>query len=259
MKARQTPIFRALTVLAALAVAPCHAAAQTPSAADDPGAQAPPTDAAQAPPADVAAGEAGAPPAEPVGEGAPDAADTAPEGSTQSAEAEAQAEPQPEPVPVTGAFGLELGAVFSPCMVAEVLGEEPITYPDADKVQQTGTRYRVLPKVPNSHFNDYTVDVNRDGVVYSVRGRQQPEAAENLCGVTKELAASLGEKYGKPRGRDPFGNWYVFRDMSVDHYRGIRLYSQRCRRGIYEIVYTDDAARLAPPPVSAEASATSGL
>jgi hypothetical protein len=47
--------------------------------------------------------------------------------------------------------------------------------------------------------------------------------------------------------------------MSVDHYRGVRLYSQRCRRGIYTIFYSDDAARDATAPAPSEPTATSGL
>jgi hypothetical protein len=194
---------------------------------------------------------------------APDAGDAAPDSGTDPAEGDAAVapEPEPEPAPVTAAFGINLGEPFSPCMVAEVLGEESVTYRDADKAEQTGTRYRVVPKVPNSRFTDYAVDVNRGGIVYAVRASFESEGGENLCGITKELAASLEEKYGQPRGRDPFGSWTVFRDMSADHYRGIRLYSQRCRRGIYEIVYSDDAARMAEPipfPV-VEPTATSGL
>jgi hypothetical protein len=264
MKTPPTRIFRALGLAAALAAVPCHAAAQAPPAPDEPaGAQMPPAAPAQDPQQGVAAGETGAAPAEPAGQEAvratPDADDAAPDSGTDPAEGDAPVAPEPEPAPVTAAFGITLGEPFSPCIVAEVLGEESVTYRDADKAEQTGTRYRVVPKVPNSRFTDYAVDVNRDGIVYAVRASFESEVGENLCGITKELAASLEEKYGQPRGRGSFGEWYAFRDTSVEHYRGIRLYSNRCRRGIYEIIYSDDAAKLAPAPAPAEASANSGL
>jgi hypothetical protein len=47
--------------------------------------------------------------------------------------------------------------------------------------------------------------------------------------------------------------------MSVDHYRGIRLYANRCRRGFYQIVYGDDGVKMSPPPPIPEPTATSGL
>jgi hypothetical protein len=166
-----------------------------------------------------------------------------------------------EPAPIISAFGITLGERFQPCMVAEVLGEEAITYRGADKAEHGGIRYRINPRVPNVQFTDYSVDTNADGVIYAIRGEHAPQARENTCAATKELAAALTEKYGKPRGRGGFGEWYAFRDLSVDYYRGIRLYANRCRRGIYEIVYSDDHARMAEPSPSAavEPTATSGL
>jgi hypothetical protein len=175
--------------------------------------------------------------------------------------AETDSEPEQAREPVTGAFGIPLGKRFEPCMVAEVLGEEERTYRGPDKTERIGTRYRVKPKVPNAHFTAYAVDTTSDGVIYAVGGEHEPEVRENKCAVTKELAAALEAKYGKPRGKGGFGEWYAFRDMSVDHYRGIRLYANRCRRGIYSIVYGDDGVKAAEdiPPAVVEPTATSGL
>jgi hypothetical protein len=208
-------------------------------------------------PAEGAPGAGGEPAAEGTETGEAAEAGTA-EGAGL-AEGAQEKEPEKEPTPVTGAFGIPLGERFDPCLVAKVLGEEPVTYRDADKSERKGTRYRVEPKVPNMHFNAYSVETTGDGVIYAIRGDHEPAAKESKCGVTKDIAASLEEKYGKPRGRSPFGHWYAFRDMSVEHYRGIRLYANRCRRGIYQILYGDDGVKGAPPPAPPEPGATSGL
>ena len=65
-------------------------------------------------------------------------------------------------------------------------------------------------------------------------------------------------RQGKARGKGGFGNWYAFRDMSVDTYRGVRLYAPKCRNGRHSIVYSDDNAKTpaAPPePKPEETSA----
>jgi hypothetical protein len=194
---------------------------------------------------------------EPAAEGT-DTADAAAEGAGEQPSSR-EKEPEKEPEQVTGAFGIPLGERFEPCLVAKVLGEEPVTYRTADKTQRKGTRYLVEPKVPNLRFNTYAVDTTADGLIFAVRGDYVPEARESKCDVTKEIAASLEEKYGEPRGRSPYGHWYAFRDMSVKHYRGIRLYANRCRQGIYQIVYGDEGVKGAAPPSAPEPTETSGL
>ena len=214
----------------------------------------PPPAGEQAPPDDAAVSAEGAPES-----GAQPAPGT--EGKAETA-AKGQGEPEApekEPEPVTAAFGIPLGERFEPCMVAKVLGEEEKTYRTPDKTERKGTLYRIEPKVPNTHFNAYSVETTGDGVVYAIRADHEPAVKESKCDLTKEIAATLEEKYGKPRGRSPFGHWYAFRDMSVKHYRGIRLYANRCRRGIYQIVYGDDGVKGAPPPTPPEPGATSGL
>ena len=155
---------------------------------------------------------------------------------------------EPEPQPVTGAFGIPLGERFDADLVETVLSREEKAYRGPDDTELSGTLYRVEPKARDEHFSVYTVATTEDGIIYSIRGEYAAPDATSRCEVTRQLAASLEQKYGAPRGKGSFGEWYAFRDMSVEHYRGIRLYSNRCKRGIYEIVYSDDAARLAPAP-----------
>jgi len=267
MKTEPIRMLAALPIALGLAMGSCLAEAEDANgsksplqpvevAADRKGqVQTPPSPTGeQPPPADAAA------PAEGAAEsGTQPAAGT--EGTAETA-AEDQGEPEAseqEPEAVTGAFGIPLGERFEPCLVAKVLGEEEKTYRTPDKTERKGTLYRVEPKVPNTHFNAYSVETTGDGVVYAIRADHEPAVKESKCDVTKEIAATLEEKYGKPRGRSPFGHWYAFRDMSVKHYRGIRLYANRCRRGIYQVVYGDDGVKGASPPAVPEPSATSGL
>jgi hypothetical protein len=158
----------------------------------------------------------------------------------------AAAEGKP-PEPVTGAFGIPLGERFTPDLVAKVLREGERTYRAADKEQRIGTRYWVEPKITNPNFMSYGVDTTADGIIYAIWGEHEGPDRSSKCDLTKKLAAFLEHKYGKPRGKGAFGEWYSFRDMSVKAYRGIRLYANRCRRGIYSIVYSDDNVRLAQP------------
>jgi len=237
------------------AKAPPQPSEQTASPGDPAAASTPPAGAEPAAASGDAAPGAGS---EPAAEGTNTGAAAVAEG-TENAAGAAEEAPAKEPEPVTGAFGIPLGERFEPCLVAKVVEEEPVTYRTPDKTQRKGTRYLVEPKVPNLHFNTYSVDTTTDGVIYAIRGDYVPEARESKCDVTKGIAASLEEKYGKPRGRSPYGDWYAFRDMSVKHYRGIRLYANRCRQGIYQIVYGDDGVKGSPPPAAPEPSETSGL
>jgi len=226
------------------AKAPPQPSEQTASPGDPAAASTPPAGAEPA----AASGDA-APGAdsEPAAEGTNTGAAAVAEG-TENAAGAAEEAPAKEPEPVTGAFGIPLGERFEPCLVAKVVEEEPVTYRTPDKSPRTGTRYLVEPKEPSIHFNAYSVDTTEDGLIFAVRGDYRPEERASKCDVTKEIAASLEEKYGKPRGRSPYGHWYAFRDMSVKHYRGIRLYANRCRQGIYQVVYGDDGVK-GPAPV----------
>jgi hypothetical protein len=165
--------------------------------------------------------------------------------------------------PISGAFGIPLGERFDPCMVAKVLSQEEKTYRGPNKEERKGILYRVEPKVTNTLFNTYAVATTADGVIYLIRGDQEPKERKPACEVPNTLAAFLGAKYGKMREKGPAGQWYNFRDMSRRTYRGVRLHATRCGRGIYSIVYSDDEARRgapgAKPEPKPEPSETSGL
>jgi hypothetical protein len=167
------------------------------------------------------------------------------------------------PQPVTGAFGIPLGERFDPCMVAKVLSQEEKTYRGPNKEERKGILYRVEPKVTNTLFNTYAVATTADGIIYLIRGDQEPKERKPACEVPNTLAAFLGAKYGKMREKGPAGQWYNFRDMSRRTYRGVRLHATRCGRGIYSIVYSDDEARRGAPEAKSEPkpepSETSGL
>jgi hypothetical protein len=163
------------------------------------------------------------------------------------------------PQPVTGAFGVPLGERFEPYMVAKIISQEEKTYRGPNKEEMKGTLYRVEPKVTNTLFNTYAVATTADGIIYLIRGDQEPAERKPACEAPKTLAALLEAKYGKPREKGPSGQWYNFRDSSQRTYRGVRLHATRCGRGIYAIVYSDDGARLRAPAPKSEPSETSGL
>lgn len=148
-----------------------------------------------------------------------------------------------DPEPVTGAFGIPLGKTFEPTMVATVIGQEEKAYRAADKSELSGTQYHVTPTQPDDYFSTYSLATTADGIIYAIRAEFRAPDKSSRCEVTKEIATNLEQKHGKPRGKGSSGTWYAFRDMSVEHYRGIRLYANRCDQGIYEIVYSDDSLR----------------
>ena len=143
-------------------------------------------------------------------------------------------------LPVKGAFGIELGAPFTAESVKQVISEEGQTYRDRSKAEHTGKLYVVEPLEPDAHFDRYEVSTSADGLVYEIRGSYEDPEKQNLCKQTKEIADGLTGTYGPPRGKGMLGEWYVFRDTRVDHYRGIRLFAPKCRVGRYSIVYRDE-------------------
>ncbi len=163
------------------------------------------------------------------------------------------------PQPVTGAFGIPLGERFEPCMVAKVISQEEKSYRGPNKVEAQGTLYRVEPKVPNTLFATYAVATTADGLIYAIRGDQEPAEPRPACEAPKALAAFLTTKYGKPSSVGPAGDWYGFRDRLRPNSRSVRLHATRCGRGIYSIVYSDDGVRLGASAPKPEPSDTSGL
>jgi hypothetical protein len=147
---------------------------------------------------------------------------------------------------ITGAFGLTLGEVFAPWMVAKVISQEEARYKGRgeDQTEYTGTQYQVEPAIANPHFNQYLVKTNQDGIIYNITARQNPSEKAAACEQSRNLGKLLMSKYGRPRGAGVLGEWYTFRDMTAESYRGIRLYAQRCRNGRYQIQYTDEGAMM---------------
>jgi hypothetical protein len=160
--------------------------------------------------------------------------------------------PEKPPEPVTGAFGITLGAHFEPDLVEKVLSEEPKRYRIADKSERTGTLYRVEPKDPDPNFTAYTIETTEEGTIYRIDGEFVPSERASKCALTKEIAAALKEKYGKPRGKGNYAEWYNFRDLTAEGYRGIRLNAVRCRRGHYSITYEDATFTIGPLPAEAQ-------
>lgn len=160
---------------------------------------------------------------------------------------------------VTGAFGLQLGKRFEPCMVAKVISREEHNYRGRDKAKFIGILYRVEPKVPNRYFNQYAVKTTKGGVIHTIQGGYEPQEKINLCKQTSHLAGLLESKYGKPRGKGMMGDWYTFRESVSGPYRGVRFYAPKCRNGRYSISYSDDNAKQAELTPLPEPTEMSGL
>jgi hypothetical protein len=237
-----------LFALAALGASPLLSAADaSPDGAKPNVETTPPAEPAPAAPAAPAQAKPGEPAAQ-AAEGTPTEGD-APQATTDAAPVVAEpadekaadaTPPEEKPVePVTGAFGLTLGTRFEPSQVEKVLSEEPKSYRVADKSERQGTLYRVVPKSPDPNFTGYAVATTEDGTIYRIRGELSGTDRRSQCAVTKEIAAALAEKHGKPRGKGGFGEWYAFRDQSAPGYRGILVNAARCKRGSYSISYED--------------------
>lgn len=153
-------------------------------------------------------------------------------------------------VPVTGAFGLRLGEPFDPDQVAMVLGERPQTYRGPEGAERAGTRYQVEPLQPSPCFQTYLVNTTQDGRIYAIRADYEDLGRASVCPETKAIAAELEAKYGRPRGKAAFGEWYAFRESLDPLTRHLTFYANRCRRGAYGIAYTDDRTQLTPQPPS---------
>jgi hypothetical protein len=184
-------------------------------------------------------------------------------GSTKPAAAASTAPPEKptsvakEPEPITGAFGMTLGERFEASMVAKVLEQQEQSYRGAEGQELKGTLFVVEPSQPDQHFQNYSVKTTDNGTIYAIQAdyqfeREQVEEKQEKAKQTKELrstcktavkdiAAELRERYGKPRGMGWDGEWYVFRQTSESTDKRVRLFANRCRSGIYSIVYADEA------------------
>lgn len=158
--------------------------------------------------------------------------------------------PDKAPEPIAGAFGLALGDRFAPGLVAKVVSEQEYGYRDRDNVQRKGTVYKIEPKLPHEAFSSYLVATTAAGLIYSITGTYADPEKKSRCDLTQRLATELEQRHGKPREQGSPGDW-SFRDMSVEKYRGVRLYAPQCRSGRYSIIYSDDGARAGAPPSAA--------
>jgi len=160
------------------------------------------------------------------------------------------------PEPITGAFGIALGARFEPSMVAKVLGEQEQTYRGAGGAELKGALVRVEPSQPDQRFQRYSLKTTKDGIIYAIQAdyqleleqdnakqdkAQRAKTVRSTCKTAvKALARELEARYGKARGKGWDGEWFVFRQTSDTSDMRLRLYGNRCRTGMYSLIYTDE-------------------
>lgn len=164
--------------------------------------------------------------------------------------------------PINAAFGIPLGKKFEAGMVKKVLSEESQTYSGKDGEKLKGTIYQVEPNKPDERFQKYTVKTTADGIIYTIKGEYQFETEmakgkqagkvknqrtlRKTCkAVVKKLASELEAMHGKPRGQGYDGEWFSFRQSSETSNKSLRLYANRCRTGLYSIIYIDKLAQKA--------------
>ena len=178
------------------------------------------------------------------------------------AEKETASADEKTPEPISGAFGLELGKRFEPSMVAKVLDQQEQGYRGPDAAELKGSLIQVEPRQPDQRFQRYSVKTTDKGIIYAIQAeyqfeREQAEQKQDKSGkdkakkatslrktckaALKELASEMEARHGKPRGREMTGEWYAFRQISDTSDKSLRLYANRCRSGIYSVVYTDQA------------------
>ena len=167
--------------------------------------------------------------------------------------------PEKEAEPITAAFGITLGERFEPSMVARVISEQPQKYRGPEGMELTGSLIQVEPARPDERFQRYEVKTTDKGIVYAIRAEYQFELKKakedkdkakrstrfrKTCkNAVKALAREFEGRYGKPRGKGWDGEWFAFRQSSETMDKSLRLYSNRCRTGIYSMVLTDEKVR----------------
>jgi hypothetical protein len=194
-----------------------------------------------------AVGQESAEPQQPVSEQAP----AEPAGTEQASV------PGKAPEPITGAFGITLGKLFKPSMVAKVIDKQPHKYRGPEGTQLTGSLIQVEPVQPDERFQRYAVMTTDKDIVYAIRAEYQFELKKakedkdkakrstkfrKTCkNAVKSLAKEMEARHGKPRGAGWDGEWFAFRQFTENTDKSLRLYGNRCRSGIYSVVYTDQA------------------
>ena len=180
--------------------------------------------------------------------------------------AEATTEPQKTVLskkvfePINAAFGITLGKKFDASMVKKVISQKLQTYSGKDGEKLKGSIYQIESNKPDEHFQKYSVKTTVDGNIYSIKGEYQfdkkmakgkqagkvknQRTLRKTCKtVVKKLASELEAKYGKPRGQGYDGEWFSFRQSSETSNKSLRLYANRCRSGLYSIIYIDKLAK----------------
>jgi len=158
---------------------------------------------------------------------------------------------------IDGAFGIRLGESFTPSMVARVLSQSQHTYKGAGATERRGTLYQIIPKKPDKRFQDYFIRTTSEGLIYAIEGDYQYEVEpaqgkkmgrvkysrviRSVCkSAVENLAEELQGRYGKPRGKGWDGEWFSFRQFSETSNKSLKLYANRCRTGLYSIIYKDE-------------------
>ena len=172
---------------------------------------------------------------------------------------------------ITGAFGIPLGEKFDASMVTKVLSKQEKSYKGQGGIKLKGQLLRIEPVKPDERFQQYSIKITDEGVIYAIQGDYQyktesdeaksdetkpkgsgkgmgkpgnkkpANAMQLTCKATvKALAGELESRYGKPRGQGWDGLWYTFRQFSDTSNKGVKLYGHRCRTGMYSIIYTDE-------------------
>ncbi len=175
--------------------------------------------------------------------------------STEDTGAKAEAEEKHEPI--TGAFGIKLGEPFKPSMVARVLKQKEQTYRGADGAEFKGSLFTVEPRDPDERFQRYAIKTTSDGMIYAIQAEYQFETDKSMSeqgkpkrsrklrktckNAVKSQAKEFQVRYGEPRGKGWDGEWYAFRQLGEGTDKSLRLYANRCRTGLYSVVYTDQA------------------
>ena len=161
---------------------------------------------------------------------------------------------------INGAFGIQLGEHFEPSIVTKVLSEKQQTYRAAEGAEHHGKLFQVVPGKPDERFQEYFIKTTNDGLIYAIQGNYQYEtdpamgkklgkvknarAVRKTCkAAVKLLARELEASYGKPRGTGWDGEWYSFRQFSDTSEKSLRLYANRCRTGLYSLIYTDEKVK----------------
>jgi hypothetical protein len=175
--------------------------------------------------------------------------------SDPSATTEAKRETEKAYEPIQGAFGITLGELFKPSLVAKVLDKQPQTYRWPEGVELEGSLIRVVPPQLDERFQRYAVKTTDKGAIYAIeaeyqfdleqekgdKAKQTTQRRKACKDAVKALTKEMAARYGKPRGMGWDAEWVAFRQFTENTDKSLRLYGNRCDSGIYKVIYTDQA------------------